>query len=414
MTKNTAREEKGSFESESIAVLGRLRGALAELLAALPGSVTKTADLRHALKLDHKLSWKVIKIATTGNPLSVGIHVPSPTNFRTLLKAAAKRKVPATRIKAVARAAEAFEELVRNHAGDRTTFDSMVIAYGDDAGAVSLTHRRTAFRVNSLIWGVQATTQLKCGILRPGDDPGKLDVATLNGFLHLRQLRPSARLIVSRVRNTDDDGNVLQAAAREALDPRAESTHGLALLRNFCSKPLPEFRAVEADAGFIYGELIGAGVGNKGAITCIEGNVARSVISRYRGEHSWANQLCVGVHVPCETLVLDLFVQEGTYDPDIVKPEVAVYGEQSGGPPYPARSRGCDPLPTGETVEYLGMGPSVLHVADVPRYVEMARYVFDRLKWDGEQFHVYRCRVAYPIIPTTVVMRFDLPEAPTA
>ena len=349
MATKTTRDETGSFEAESVAVLGRLRSALAELLAALPGHAAKTADLRRVLKLDHKLSWKVIKIATTANPLSVGIHVPTPTNFKTLLEAASKRKVPAKQIRAVARAAEAFEELVKTHSGDRMTFDSMVSAYGDDGGAISLTHRRTAFRVNSLIWGVQATTQLKCGIIRPGDDPSRLDVATLNGFLHLRQLRPSARLVASRVRNTDDDGNVLDGFAREALDPRAESTHGIALLQDFCSRPLPEFRAVQADAGFIYGELIGAGVGNKGAITCIEGNVARSVISRYRGEHSWANQLCAGVHVPCESLVLDLFVEAGTYDPDVVKPEVAVYGEQSGGPPYPARSQGCDPLPTGST-----------------------------------------------------------------
>jgi hypothetical protein len=184
-------------------------------------------------------------------------------------------------------------------------------------------------------------------------------------------------------------------------------------LRDFCSRPLPEFRAVDADAGFIYGELIGVGLGKRGAITCIEGNVARSVISRYRGEHSRANQLCVGVHVPCETLVLDLLVQDGTYDLNTMKPKIAAYGEQMGGPPYPARSQTCEPLPVRESVEYLGRGTSVMHVADVPRYAEMAQYVFDRLKWRSEQFHVFRCRMQYPIMPTTVVMRFDLPDAPS-
>jgi hypothetical protein len=414
MARDPVTEKKSTFEAEARAVLAQLRAALLELLAALPGRVVKTADLRRVLSIDHKLSWKVMKLATTANPLAAGVHVPTPVAFKTLLHAAARRRAPAKLIKAVAHAAEAFEELVTVHAGDRTTFDSMVSVYSDDEGAISLTHRRTAFRVNSLIWGVQAGTQLKCGIVRPGDDPSRLDVATLNGFLHLRQLRPSARLVISRVRNTDDDGNVLHGFGREALDPRGEAPHGLALLQDFCSQPLPEFRAVEADAGFTYGELIGAGVGNTGAITCIEGNVARSVIARYRGEHSRANQLCAGVHVPCETLVLDLLVQDGTYGTGVVKPEVAVYGEQSGGPPYPARSQGCDALPLGEAVKYLGMGPAVLHLPDVPRYEQMARYVFDRLQWDGEQFHVYRCRMAYPILPTTVVMRFDLPEAPPA
>ena len=41
--------------------------------------------------------------------------------------------------------------------------------------------------------------------------------------------------------------------------------------------------------------------------------------------------------------------------------------------------RESDPLPIRELAEYLGMGPSVLHTPEVPRYVEMARYVFDRL-----------------------------------
>ncbi len=105
MTPTSPHEKKGSFQAEAVAVLGRLRSALAELLAALPGHVTKTADLRRTLKLDHKLSWKIIRVATTGNPLSAGIHVPTPANFKTLLLAASRRKIPANKTKAVDQAA---------------------------------------------------------------------------------------------------------------------------------------------------------------------------------------------------------------------------------------------------------------------------------------------------------------------
>ena len=48
----------------------------------------------------------------------------------------------------------------------------------------------------------------------------------------------------------------------------------------------------------------------------------------------------------------------------------------------------------------------------MPRYVEMARYAFARLGWDGEQFEVYRCRVEYPVMHSAVVIRFPLPVAP--
>jgi hypothetical protein len=42
----------------------------------------------------------------------------------------------------------------------------------------------------------------------------------------------------------------------------------------------------------------------------------------------------------------------------------------------------------------------------------MAQYVFDRLGWDGTQFDAHRCRIAYPVLPSTVAISIDLPEAP--
>jgi hypothetical protein len=45
---------------------------------------------------------------------------------------------------------------------------------------------------------------------------------------------------------------------------------------------------------------------------------------------------------------------------------------------------------------------------------ELCRYAFERLGWDAERFDVYRCRVEYPVLPSTVVMQFELPAAPEA
>jgi hypothetical protein len=58
----------------------------------------------------------------------------------------------------------------------------------------------------------------------------------------------------------------------------------------------------------------------------------------------------------------------------------------------------------------LGQGTSVLPTPDVPRYVEMADYVAERVRWDLDQFEVYRCRVEYPVMHSAVVIRFDLPK----
>jgi hypothetical protein len=63
---------------------------------------------------------------------------------------------------------------------------------------------------------------------------------------------------------------------------------------------------------------------------------------------------------------------------------------------------------------YLGKGPSVLCSADVPRYPEMAAYALARLGSNGDRFDVYRCRVEYPVLATTVRVIFSLPTRATA
>lgn len=76
--------------------------------------------------------------------------------------------------------------------------------------------------------------------------------------------------------------------------------------------------------------------------------------------------------------------------------------------------RACDELAMRASVIHLGHGTDVLETPDVPRYVELITYAMDRLGWDAEEFEVFRCSIEYPVMPSSVVAQFDLPEAPTA
>ena len=80
--------------------------------------------------------------------------------------------------------------------------------------------------------------------------------------------------------------------------------------------------------------------------------------------------------------------------------------------PSAGHRRERDLLPFQESVVFLGKGPAALRTLDFPRYVEMAEYAFKRLAWDGGRFDAYRCRVAYPVMPSTVTFWFDLPKQP--
>jgi len=405
------------FEVETSAVLTRLREALAVVVGALPGPIERATDLQRVLKLDARLCWRVFRVTGAANPLSAGCFVPGPPSMKRFLRAVGRLRVPVELIEAASDAAAEFEDVVGRHAGDRATFDSMVSARqgGDGGDQIDLNHKRAMFRGSRHVWGVHAKTQLNCCLLHPARDPGMLDIATLRGALNLQRMRPDARWIVAEARTADNDGVVRRQVNREPLDPGTgapggETTHGVAPLRAFCTEPLPKFRTVSAQGGFVLGEISGNGVGNTSAITCITADVVHSVASCYRDEHNRYGELVAGVHTPCRVLIHDVLIFRGMFGP--ISPEVCVYDDY-----WRKVSRGATvseaaTLAPQETLVYLGSGPSVLHTPDVPRYGEMARYVFDRLGWDGERFDVYRCRVEYPVMHSAVVIRFDLPEPP--
>ncbi|MCK4660139.1 MAG: hypothetical protein KAV82_11510 [Phycisphaerae bacterium] len=404
-----------SFEERAKQVLQQFRGAFAEVVDALPGLITRPHELSKSLKIDMKLAWKIMKVAHGSDLFAAAQHIPGSLGIKVFLKAAARQSVPAPRIRAVEAAVGQFERLIEVHAGDRATLEMMLASYGGgDRRQADLAQQKAAFTAQSYIWGVQARTQLKVDFLHPATEKGRLDIATLRGFVGLRRIRPNVPWVIARARVIDDDGKLRSPSIRKPLDPTEDDADGITsapLLREFCSKPLPRFRRIVGPHGFLEDELAEGEVGNTGAITCITGDVAYNAASYYRAEHNRYAALAVLMRTPCEALLFDLFVHEDLFGS--IEPELAVYSELAGGPPIPPiEGRERDRLDTWEQVEYLGKGPSVVHTPHVPRHAEMIRYTLDKLGWDSERFDVYRVQMQFPIIPTSVLMMHELPEAP--
>lgn len=316
---------------------------------------------------------------------------------------------PATLLENVNRALDDFEELIRIHAGDRASFKIMFTDCARTGrGAADLVNRRTAFRATSSIWGVQAKTHLQTALVQPGDDPHLTHLAMVKGFYKLRQLRADAAWTIARTRYMDSDRVVRRSYTLSPIDPAFEGIQGISLLGDFCSRPLPKIREVNMGGGLVRWEVMGNGIGDTAAITCVEGNVAYNVASRYRDEHNPFGETAATVCVPIEVVIVDFIIREDTFGP--IAPTAAVYGKLPGSTLFPSTEPECDRLAMDESVTHLGKGPSVLHTPDVPKYPEMARYIFDQLGWDGERFDVYRCRIEYPVVPSAVVIRHDMPD----
>jgi hypothetical protein len=399
-----------TFEQQAAEVLGDIRAVCAAAIEAIPRSINSAADLSRACRLETKLAWKLYRIARSADPLAAAAYVPSKSHLRTFLKAIKEQDLPAALLDRASLAVEGFSELVSKHAGDRATFDSMIssLSRSKDADAANLQNRRAAFRANRHIWGAQARSQAKILFVQPSEDGEMLDFACIEGYVDLVRLRPDAPLVVAASRVTDDDYTVREVA-RHPLDPSGASELGIGLLPEFSSQPLPEFSAILDKQGFTYGELASNGLGHTGATTCMTGWSMPRGARRHRCENNETAECCVMVRVPCEWLLMDVLVRRDLVD----RPQIrtSVYSDHKCELPYPSWGQRLDHLFTAQELGiHIGRGSSVTYSPHLPRLIEITRFVFDRLGWDGDVFDVYRCCLSYPIMPSTIRVSFDLPE----
>jgi hypothetical protein len=409
--KRPSRAKEPRIEHLAVDVLSRVQAAIRGLIQSIPGMTRRPADLQRTLGIHSKLAWQVHGLAYADDPLAQAGNVPGPAAMERFVKAAIKRGAPIEAVDGVRDALHQFERMINDHAGSRGEFDSIISGLSPDGSdKVDLTRKREAFRAQSHILSIQARAQLTCFIYKAStQNPATMDCALLRGPIGVRRFRPDAKWVLTRTRLTSDDGTVRQVAGRESLDPDVEATHGVALLREFCSRPLPTLHSVPAEAGFVNVEVEGRNIGNKSEMTCLIGDVTRQAFLRYRTEIDSVHRSHTVIRTPCEVLVQDVLVHRDLLmKPD---PQALIYTDHRGVDPHIPR-RDIDLLPMREAVVFLGRGVSVLETPDVPRYTKMATYAFDRLGWDAEEFDVYRCRVEYPVMPSSVVVQFDLPEKP--
>lgn len=387
-----------------------VRTAFAEMIVRIPRPISKAFDLQKVLDVDPKLASRVFRVAHADDPLSVGTEVPSRVSIERVFRAAAKQGVPAKVIERASAAYEQFEELVAEHAGDRDSFASMVSALsGDEESAIDVQHRRAAFIANSHIIGVQARTRLVCQIFAPAAAQPLADSIPITGFIDLRWLRADNVPVV--LANDRCDVTTERGVERRGIVPIDEKAHrkfGGALLQDYCSHPIAGIETVEETDGFVKTVLRSHEVGNSSNRTYIVGTRFASPVSLYRAEGNATNILGAYVGIPCQTLVHDVMIHESFVLND---PTARAYSEHEGGRAQYKNT--AVPLLQKVTVSYLGNGAEVLHTRDVPRYAEMVEDVAKRVGFELAPLRVYRCRVEYPFMPSSVVMYFDAPEMPS-
>ncbi len=412
------------FEQEVAKLLVRLQGAYAELLRALPGPIESGADLQRATKLDMKICWKVHRVVTAPDALSAAPYVLGPANTESFLKAVQAHGAPEATVRTAERCSEQLRVLIREHAGDRKTFESMVSTWSSSPQErVNQRERKAAFKATSHIFGVAVDTMVICTAIRPSPgDPRRLDKLALGGEFGLRRLRRTSVPLFAKWIHpfddlTDSDGKPARTPGGEIRSRRRPigqpSRHddGLGLLTNFCSVPTPELISTKLADGRYMVELTHDRVGSKAAVDIALGMMIENTPWRYRVDNDAWNICGTIVNKPCQVAVIDLLIERGTYDRIALDGcmTTARLGPASGPQDVEASGR----LEDDRQVACLGRGAEVLGFAEVPRYRSMVEWTFEQAGWDIDTFDVYRYRVEYPITLSTVFASYELPVEPS-
>jgi len=399
------------FAEQSESVLRELREAFAAMVRALPGQPKRPSEIHRAMEIDRKLAWKLAKLVGDDDPFTAAQHVPGPQATLLVFEAARQCNVSEVILDRVSAAVERFEQLARVHAGDRESLLMMISSFASRGRRqADIAHRRSAFKANSYLWGVQAQTDVNLLFVNIcPDDPARIDMVSLRGFVGLRRFRANVPWLIARCRVTDNDGDVRDRPKRRPLDPSIKPGE-TPILREHCSEPPPQIRRVEGHNGSYEDELIEGEVGDTAAITCLIAEAFSNASSRYHDEHNTLGRLIASARTPSEAMVLDLVVHEDLFGP--LHPRLRVYSDLEGPSLCGIECGTRDELPCRESVEYMGKGAAVMHSAEVPYHADIGRTVFRLMDWPGERFDVYRAVIPFPMIPTSAALSHELPVRP--
>lgn len=385
----------------------RLGSAFRELLEAIPGGPHRPIQLARTLRVKKDLSSRVLNAAGKRDPIAVMHLMPGPEALRRFVTAARRQDVSDGLITAAEDAVQDFDHLIRIVAGDRDSLESIISAWLPHAREkVELLCKQSVFRGMRGIRGCSAELALYTVLYAPSDDARHLDAVWIKGFFGLRRTQPGAVIqIGSRQVGPDTgatsvtlDGGAIERAEDVMLPEFTTANHGGLHFRR--------------EGSTIHYLLEDGAVGNGAAVDVLLAERHHRCLDRYNApENPRKRGGFAEVHVPVRELVFDTLIHKDAYpgaEPSLVVYDTTFNGVADVNDP----ARMIDRLSVNESYQSLGLGTSALRIAELPDYLELIEYACRQARWRPSEFRAYRCRIAYPLYGSQVLMVFDAPVRP--
>lgn len=393
-----------SFDTQCRKAIGELRAALLDLYKAVGADPTQPQEVARRFRVNKNLTWKAAKVLEEEDVFVAASALPGSSGLEILINSLAEKGgAPSELVQKARDAGEAFDRMVEIHTDDRANMELVLDAMGGGEKPL-LRSRMLAFRGASGIWGLQSQTQLVARFMAPSkSQSGFLDQTMITGWSGVRRLRSidAWPLFHSDARN--DDGTALVPGPRKV--PISDSAAPDAwMIRNFCSGEEPAVRMRATDRGMSF-ELANGPVGRLGEFTCFFGYFFPGAVPRHADTHNSFGEFRHMITIPTRTLLLDLFVHEDVKE--ALAMTVEAYGNLRAGDLEPDSAMR---IPLSETLLDMGPNPRVATPL-VDRYRELVDLAVRRGGWSLANFRLLRLRYDYPLMNTTMSIRYPLPVA---
>ena len=393
------------FEADTIEAVTQVRDAYARIIETkCPGSKAVTA-ISDAFGIHRKLAWQVVKVAYADDPFVATRHLPPSKSVQLWLKSAREVGVEHDLIDVARSACDRLESVISTHASSRSEFEMLIESIGQTSDVQSEEKwRQQAFLGNSYTLGVQCRTLMSLNVLMPSSDKADhFHSVQIRGLMGYRQTRANVRWVVNQSVLIDDDNDETRTMTREALDPEGAAKYGgVPVITELCSDPMPALQRVAADRGMMQDELLSGEVGLTGQRTLVTGEILRNIAPTYATSEGKRAHFGVAVRIPTQMLHFDLFVYKGLFGQ--VKRELVGFSELVSQIAFDER----DTISVSDQIKKLGTGVSLAQAPDIAGYPDLARSVFGRLDADPDDYELYRIRMAYPPLPSSVVYRHNM------
>lgn len=391
------------FYTDYLESVRALRSGLIAAFEMLGIDSKRPRETARLLGLDKSLAWKITRIIHEEDAPRVAGSIPGTSGMRQVTQSFVDREVPRHIADSIEKAYVGYIEMTKIHSSDKNSYELMLDGMAVDVESQKKS-RQSAYRGNCGIWGIQSNVRVSAHVLSINkEDPSSLDYAGFGGMTGFQRLRPGQPWPIFQFLAHEDSGKPMRSdmvAISENPDPQFPL-----IINEFCKGSLPDLQLsrVGNSTNYEFGDGI---IGKTGSSDVFLGYIDQQPKPRYRDENNQFGELMCLIDTPIETLLFDLIVERELAER--IEPESMIYGRVTGSHQDQDVRSQKNLVPFTERLKFLEPGAHMLTTPLVPAYSQLGDLVISRMGRSMTDFVCWRLVLEYPIMPSTVSIRFPL------